>query len=117
MKGILHIIYSALLILLLLLLSCSESTNTETSTLTVSVKDNDLNNTPVANAQITLLPGNIIKQTNEEGLCIFDMDQGDYFINADLCCSGPGFIHYHEAVTILKGEHKEVTLSACLRCY
>ena len=116
MKTILYIIYSIFLIHLFLLLSCSESTNSETGTISVYVVDNDLNETPIPNAQITLIPDNIVKETNENGFCSFNVDPGDYFINAALCCVGPGFINYNEPASVLRGENKDIRLVACLSC-
>ena len=116
MKIIMNSICSILIILLLFLFTCSESTNSETGTISVYVNDNDPDETPVPNVQITLLPDSIVKETNENGFCSFKVEPGDYFINAEVCCLGPGFIHYHEAVTVQKGKNQEVKLMACLRC-
>lgn len=116
MKVLLNFIFSTIIILSLFIFSCSESTNSETGTISVYVNDNDTNETPVPNAQITLMPDSIIKKTNETGFCSFKVDPGEYYINADLCCVGPGFIHYHEAVTVQKGENQDVKLTACLSC-
>lgn len=110
--------YSACFFLLLFwVVSCSKSTNTDTGRIIVFVNDNDAEQTPIANVQVTLTPGDIQKQTNENGLCQFDVEAGSYFVNADLCCLGPGFIHYHEPVTVINGDHEEVRITACLRCY
>ena len=116
MKIILYLVYSIFLVLLFLLFACSESTNSEMGTISVYVVDNDPNETPIPNAQITLIPDSLVKETNENGFCSFNVDPGDYFINADLCCIGPGFIHYNEPVTVLRGENKDIKLIACLRC-
>ena len=116
MKIFLSFIFSTLIILSIFIISCSESTNSETGTISVYVNDNDTDETPVPNVKITLMPDSIVKETNETGFCSFKVDPGDYFINADLCCLGPGFIHYNEAVTVQKGKNQEVKLTACLRC-
>jgi hypothetical protein len=100
----------------LLLLSISCSTKEETGTISVYVTDNDPDETPVPDAMITLFPDSIMETTNENGFCSFDVDPGDYFIDADLCCIGPGFIHYHEPVTVQKGKNVDVKLLACLNC-
>ena len=116
MKILLYLIQVTLLIIFTFLFSCSESTNSETGTISVYVTDNDQDETPIPNVQVTLLPDSIIKETDENGFCSFNVDPGDYFINAELCCYGPGFIHYHEPVMVVKGENKDVTLLACLSC-
>jgi hypothetical protein len=41
---------------------------------------------------------------------------GRYVVNAELCCVGPGFIEYHEDVTVAAGETAEVLLFSCLAC-
>lgn len=113
MKTTLNVIFS---IFLFLFLSCSESANSETSTISVYVVDNDPDETPIQNIMIVLNPDSLIKETDETGFCSFEVDAGDYFVKADLCCIGPGFIHYNEPVTVLKGEDKNIKLIACLRC-
>lgn len=116
MKIILNLFYPIFLILLILSPSCTESTNPQTGTISVYAKDNDPKETPIPNAQITLIPGNIVKETDENGLCSFNVEPGDYFINAELCCVGPGYIHFHEEVIVKKGEVTKVELTACLSC-
>lgn len=110
--------YLVLLIpLLLYLFSCNgkllEST---TGTISVSVVDNDSAETPIPDVEITIIPGNIVKKTDTNGLCNFDVCPGDYYVDADVCCAGPGTIHYHEPVAVVKNATKEVTLVGCLIC-
>jgi hypothetical protein len=97
-----YFLLSTFIILLLYIFSCSESTNSETGTISVYVNDNDPDETAVPDVQIILLPDSIVKETNENGFCNFKVDPGNYYVNADLCCLGPGFIHYHKAVTVQK---------------
>ena len=40
----------------------------------------------------------------------------DYFVDANVCCQGPGLINYHVPVTITDGETEIVDLQACLVC-
>ena len=113
-----RISYLFLLVLVLFfLIWCNgESTESEIGTISILIVDNDSTETPISGVEITLVPGNIMKTTNENGICIFQVYPGDYYLEADVCCIGPGFIHYHEPVPVLKNEIKEVKLRGCLRC-
>ena len=82
----------------------------------VSVIDNDTEKTPVPDVDITIMPGDMNGKTNASGTASFEVDTGDYYVDANVCCMGPGFIQYHEPVTVLAGDTAEVELSACLRC-
>jgi hypothetical protein len=73
-------------------------------------------NQPVADVTITLTPGNHVATTDKRGLAIFEVPAGDYFVDADVCCIGPGFIEYHVPVEVVGGETARVTLEACLAC-
>jgi hypothetical protein len=105
------------LFLLFLMASCNkEPAAPQAGIISVSVIDNDPNQTPVADVEITVTPGDIIRETNANGTASFEVDPGDYFVDADVCCMGPGFIHYHEAVTVAAHQTAELELTACLRC-
>jgi len=84
--------------------------------ISVSVIDNDAEQTPVPDVEITIAPGDITGKTDSSGTASFKVDPGDYYVDADVCCMGPGFIQYHEPVSVLAGDTAEVELSACLRC-
>jgi len=71
---------------------------------------------PVADVTITLTPGNHVAITDKRGLAVFEVPAGDYFVDAQVCCIGPGFIEYHVAVEVVGGETARVTLEACLAC-
>ncbi len=47
---------------------------------------------------------------------LFEVVSGDYFVDANVCCQGPGLINYHVPVTITDGETEIVDLQACLVC-
>ena len=87
-----------------------------TGVISVSVIDNDAGNTPVPDVDITIKPGDLNGRTDASGTARFEVDPGDYYVDADVCCIGPGFIQYHEPVTVLAHDTAEVELSACLRC-
>ena len=93
-----------------------ERTESTAGIISVSVIDNDSKETPVSDVEITITPGGIVKKTNADGIASFEVDPGDYFVDAAVCCVGPGYIIYHEPITVLANETVEVELSACLRC-
>lgn len=85
-------------------------------TILVLVVDNGSEKTPVADVEIIITPGDIKKKTNTLGMVRFEVHEGDYFVDAEVCCLGPGYIHYHEPVTVTANQSVEVKLLACLRC-
>lgn len=87
-----------------------------TGIISVSVVDNDSAETPISGVEITLNPGNTKKMTNANGLCSFPASAGNYYVDADVCCAGPGNIHYHELVTAVENDTTTVKLTGCLSC-
>ena len=71
---------------------------------------------PVENVEIFLEPDSILKVTDNDGKAFFKVKAGDYFIDADICCLGPGFIKYHEPVNVVKNDTVKIELKACLLC-
>jgi hypothetical protein len=71
---------------------------------------------PVADVEVTLLPANMVLKTDRNGLAVFRVTPGRYFVDAKVCCVGPGFIEYHLPVMVGDGETVEVRLQACLLC-
>ena len=118
MQLYIKLIYSVFLIFFLFIfVSCDdEPIKSKTGIISVSVIDNDPEETPVPDVEITITPGGIVKKTNAKGLCSFEVNPGDYFIDAEVCCIGPGNIHYHEPVVVVENKTVEVKLVACLRC-
>jgi hypothetical protein len=103
--------------ILCILVSCSnEPLEAKTGVISVLVIDNDPEETPVPDVEITITPGGITKKTNANGLCSFEVNPGDYFIDAEVCCIGPGFIHYQEPALVKENETVDIILTACLRC-
>ena len=82
----------------------------------VSVLVIDENEIPVEDVTIYLAPDSISKVTDLNGKAFFTVEVGDYFIDADVCCIGPGFIKYHEPVTVEKNDTVKQELHACLAC-
>ena len=94
---------------------CSDSPEQpRTGTVSALVIDGSLG--PVANVQITLTPTNLVLKTDRDGLVVFEVPPGDYFVDANVCCVGPGLIDYHLPVTVREGKIVEVELRACLVC-
>lgn len=97
--------------------SCTgKPTESQTGIIIILVVDNDQHETPIPDVEITIAPGNLIKKTDSNGLCSFELDPGEYYVNADVCCIGPGYIHYHESVRLLANETQELKLVGCLSC-
>ena len=71
---------------------------------------------PVSGVEITLTPMNLVLKTGKSGVVVFEVPPGDYFVDAKVCCAGPGFIDYHLAVTVQADKTTEVELQACLAC-
>ena len=59
---------------------------------------------------------NLVGKTDREGTVVFQAARGSYFVDASVCCVGPGMIEHHEAVRIVVGQTVEVELHACLVC-
>jgi hypothetical protein len=98
-------------------ISCeSGPTESGLGVISVIVVDNDLNKTPVPNVEITVTPINIVQKTDSNGICNFEVEQGNYFVDAEVCCLGPGNIEYHVAVKVIENKTTDVELLACLSC-
>ena len=83
---------------------------------TVSVNVIDEFHGPVADVEIHLEPSNIDSKTDKGGSVVLQVLPGDYFVDANVCCIGPGFIVYHLPITVRVGETTTVELKACLSC-
>ncbi len=98
-------------------ISCDNApTEYELGVISVVVVDNDLNETPVPNVEITVTPINIVQRTDSNGICNFEVEPGDYIVNAEVCCLGPGFIVYHVPVQVMEDRTSSIELEACLSC-
>jgi len=116
---IIRAIYSVFLIFLVSYsISCNKKpTESNMGIISVTVVDNDAEETPVSNVEITITPGgDLVQMTDVNGICSFEVNPGNYYVDAKLCCAGPGFIEYHEPVSVVDNETVEVRLVACLRC-
>ena len=118
MKWILKIITSVLVYFLFFnSISCDGvETESKLGIVSVSVVDNDIRGTPVPDVEITLTPSNMVKMTDVNGICNFEVELGNYFVDAEVCCAGPGNIQYHIPVQVIENDTADVKLLACLSC-
>lgn len=114
MKSIIY--FAVVFFVLFTLISCN-TTSVESNLGTISVKvvDSD-STTPIPNIDITITPENLVKKTDEKGVCTFSVKPGDYYVDADVCCAGPGPIHYHEPAAIVQDKTVEIKLVGCSMC-
>ncbi len=82
----------------------------------VLVTVRDASGPPVADVEIRIPPAGLTSTTDAEGVALFEVVSGDYFVEANVCCQGPGFINYHVPVTVTDGETEIVNLQSCLAC-
>ena len=99
-----------------ILVSCNQTSESKIGTISLSVVDNDSIETPIADVEVTITPINITEKTNTEGKAIFEVAAGDYFVDAEVCCIGPGYIQYHKPITVIAQQTLDVKLIGCLRC-
>ena len=118
MKHIIKLIMLALFYLLFSnSISCDNApTESKLGIISVIVVDNDLNKTPVPNVEITVTPIDIVQKTDSNGICNFEVEPGNYFVDAEVCCAGAGNIEYHVPVKVIENKTADVELLACLRC-
>ena len=103
--------------IILFLQSCTgQPTGLYTATLLILVVDNDPQETPIPDIEVVITPGDIVNKTDTKGLCRFELKPGDYYVDAQVCCVGPGWIQYHESVNLLLNETRTLKLYGCLRC-
>ncbi len=85
-------------------------------TISVAVYDGGDPGSPVPDVDIVITPVDLHRRTDDNGLATFHVDPGGYYVDASVCCVGPGNINYHRPVTVSAGQTSEVTLNACLSC-
>ena len=98
---------------------CSnDPTQPTTGVLIVSVTDQTVtaSQEPVSGVEIEITPVGLVSTTNDEGVAVFEVAPGDYFVDASVCCRGPAFIEFHVPITVAGGETQAVELQACLAC-
>ena len=118
MKYIIKLIMSVLICILFFnWISCDDAaTDSSLGKISVIVVDNDQNETPVPNVEITITPIGIVQNTDTSGISNFEVEPGNYFVDAEVCCAGPGNIQYHVPVNVIENKTTDVKLLACLSC-
>jgi len=98
-------------------ISCDDSTTeSRFGVISVAVVDNDSSATPVPDVEIIVTPLDIVKMTDSNGTCSFEVKPGNYFVDAEVCCQGAGNIEYHVMVNVVENKTSNVKLVACLSC-
>ena len=99
----------------LLVLGCDDDPVTpSTGVIVVTVIDSS--GPSVVDVEIRILPDGLVAMTDDQGVARFDVDPGDYFVDANVCCAGAGLIDYHVPITVAGGETEAVELQSCLVC-
>ena len=112
-----HLLRQALVLGTALLVGCEEGPLApRTGSITVAVYDGGNPQNPVPNVDIQVTPVGLHERTNSAGRAVFEVQPGGYYVDAHVCCVGPGTIDYHEPVTVTAGQASSVTLDACLAC-
>lgn len=101
-------------LLIILIVSCDNSSSIQTGTIYVTVVD--YGNAPVSNIKITILPDSLIKTTNANGICKFELEPGSYFVTAHLTGPGPADRFYKELVEVERYKTVKVKLTTCPNC-
>jgi predicted amidohydrolase len=110
-------VLSLALILLLIGSGCSSDRTVQPVGGTISVQVIDSpGDIPVEGVEVTIEKLNLVGTTDATGTVVFEVPVGDYFVDARVCCIGPGWIDHHVSVTVTKDETAEVTLLACSIC-
>ena len=84
--------------------------------ISVAVYDGGDPGSPVPDVDIVVTPVDLHRRTDDNGHATFHVDPGGYYVDAGVCCVGPGTIDYHVPVTVTAGQTSEVMLQACLSC-
>ena len=100
--------------LLFLFVSCEDSTSIETGTIYISVVDTG--GGPVPNKEIIIMPDSLVKTTNVNGVCLFELKPGNYYVTAHLSRPGPADFFYNELVRIEKNKTLKIKLTTCPSC-
>ena len=102
-------------VLIILISSCDhEPTKVKTGIIYVSVVDEY--NSPVSNKKIIVMPDSLVKYTDANGICKFEVEPGDYYVNAHLSGPGPAEYYNHKLVVVKSNETIKVKLLDCLSC-
>lgn len=105
-------------LVLFFLVSCNDEVpESKTGIISVLAIDNDPEETPVPDVEITITPGNFVKNTDINGVCFFELESGEYFLDTEVCCAGaPQWHPYQERISVIENDTVEVVLPFCLSC-
>ena len=111
------IIKYAIFLVLTWCISCSENKPVEPETGYISVYVYDTaSESPMPDVEITVVPGDLVQLTDVNGRTVFEVDPGEYYVNAEICCFIIFPVEYHIPVTITKGATVEVEMADCFSC-
>ena len=112
------IAYSLFLVLICFLGCDKDKPNApETGYISVYVYDDSaLEERPILDAEITVVPGDLVRFTDVNGRTIFEVDPGDYYVDAEICCVVIFPVKYHIPVTVTKGDTVDVEMADCFSC-
>jgi len=82
----------------------------------ISVSVVDASGPPVADVEVWIAPVGLVERTDAQGHSLFEVLPGKYFVEASVCCQGPGFIEHRVPVTVTEGRTETVELRSCLIC-
>lgn len=117
MRRVWQIAMGALAVGSALVIGCDEGPLAPRSgTLVVAVYDGGNAAHPVPDVLVEVTPVGRRATTGDDGTVTFQLAPGGYYVDADVCCAGPGPIQYHRPVTLVANQTTTVTLNACLAC-
>ena len=114
-RGVLLLLFTATPVAAVAFGCSDDPTEPENGKISALVIDDGLDY-PVEDVAITVTPGNIVVKTDGNGVAVFEVPAGRYFVDATVCCAGPGGIEYHIPVMVREGETTRVRMQACLVC-
>jgi hypothetical protein len=73
-------------------------------------------NLPVSGQEIVIMPDSLVQTTNENGICLFEVNEGSYYVTAHLLGPGPADLFYNELVRVEKNKTIRLKLTTCPDC-
>lgn len=102
--------------LLVVGISCETTGTNQPEQGYISVQVTDERDAAIADVDIFIVPDSSSIKTDANGMAFFTLETGDYFIDASICCIGPGFFNYHEPVTVERDDTVKLELEGCTAC-
>jgi len=105
------------MLLLTCFTSCDRNKPTEPETGYISVHVYDTaSERPIQDAEITVVPGDLVQLTDVNGRTVFEVDPGEYYVDAEICCFIIFPVEYHIPVTVTKRDTVKVEMADCFSC-